>query len=157
MAPERRRHPDPSTSTIAGEPFMPKQIFVNLPIRDLARSKAFYEAIGAVNNPQFSDDTSACMVISDTIYVMLLTHPKWAHFTSKPISDAHASSEVMLALSSDNREAVDAMVSAAGATGGKADVNATQDLGFMYGRSFEDPDGHIWETFFMDMAQMPQG
>ncbi len=136
---------------------MPKQIFVNLPIRDLAKSKAFYEAIGAVNNPQFSDDTSACMVISDTIYVMLLTHLKWAHFTKKPISDAHAASEVMLALSADNRQDVDAMVTAAGATGGKADVNAIQDLGFMYGRSFEDPDGHIWETFFMDMSQMPQG
>ncbi len=136
---------------------MPKQIFVNLPIRDLARSKAFYEAIGAVANPQFSDDTSACMVLSDTIYVMLLTHPKWATFTRKPISDAHAASEVMLALSADDRQAVDAMVAAAAATGGKPDVNAIQDLGFMYGRSFEDPDGHVWETFFMDMSQMPQG
>jgi len=136
---------------------MPKQLFVNLPVRDLPTSRSFYEAIGAVNNPQFSDDTAACMVLSDTIYVMLLTHPKWASFTNKPISDAHAASEVMLALSADDRQAVDAMVAAAGASGGKADVNATQDLGFMYGRSFEDPDGHIWETFFMDMSQMPQG
>jgi predicted lactoylglutathione lyase len=136
---------------------MAKQIFVNLPVRDLGRAKVFYEAIGAVNNPQFSDDTSACMVISDTIYVMLLTHPKWAHFTKKPISDARAASEVMLALSADDRGAVDAMVAAAGAHGGKPDVNAVQDLGFMYGRSFEDVDGHIWEAFFMDMSRMPQG
>ncbi len=135
---------------------MAKQIFVNLPVTDLAKAKTFYEAIGAVNNPQFSDDTSACMVLSDTIYVMLLTHPKWTRFTSKPISDAHQASEVMLALSADDRQAVDAMTEAAGAHGGKADVNPKQDLGFMYGRSFEDVDGHIWETFFMDMSQMPQ-
>ena len=136
---------------------MAKQIFVNLPVRDLTKAKAFYEAIGAVNNPQFSDETSACMVWSDTVFVMLLTHAKWATFTKKPISDAHLASEVMLALSADDRQAVDAMVNAAGAQGGKADVNPTQDLGFMYGRSFEDPDGHIWETFHMDMSQMPQG
>jgi predicted lactoylglutathione lyase len=136
---------------------MPRQLFVNLPVRDLPRSRSFYEAIGAVNNPQFSDDTAACMVLSDTIHVMLLTHPKWTFFTKKPISDAHAASEVMLALSVDDRRAVDAMVAAAGATGGKPDVNATQDLGFMYSRSFEDPDGHVWETFFMDMSQVPQG
>ena len=136
---------------------MAKQIFINLPIRDLARSKAFYEAIGAVNNPQFSDDTGACMVLSDTIFVMLLTHPKWSSFTKKPISDAHRASEVMLALSADDRQAVDTMVDKAGAHGGKADVNPAQDHGFMYGRSFEDLDGHIWETFFMDMSQMPQG
>ena len=136
---------------------MAKQIFVNLPVRDLTKAKAFYEAIGAVNNPQFSDDSSACMVLSDTIFVMLLTHEKWAFFTKKPISDARQASEVMLALSADDRQAVDAMVNAAGAQGGKADVNPTQDLGFMYGRSFEDPDGHIWETFHMDMSQVPQG
>ena len=136
---------------------MAKQIFVNLPVRDLPRAKAFYEAIGAVNNPQFSDDTAACMVWSDTVFVMLLTHAKWASFTKKPISDARQASEVMLALSADDRQAVDAMVSTAGAQGGKSDVNPTQDLGFMYGRSFEDLDGHIWETFHMDMSQMPQG
>ncbi|MEP6503473.1 MAG: lactoylglutathione lyase [Betaproteobacteria bacterium] len=136
---------------------MAQQIFINLPVTDLPKAKAFYEAIGAVNNPQFSDDTAACMVLSDTIYVMLLTHPKWASFTRKPIVDARHASEVMLALSADDRQAVDAMVDAAGANGGKADVNALQDLGFMYGRSFEDLDGHIWETFFMDMSRMPQG
>ena len=134
---------------------MPKQIFINLPVRDLPQAKAFYEAIGAVNNPQFSDDTGACMVLSDTIFVMLLTHTKWATFTQKPIVDARQASEVMLALNADDRNAVDALVAAAGANGGKADVNPRQDLGFMYGRSFEDLDGHIWETFFMDMSQMP--
>jgi predicted lactoylglutathione lyase len=136
---------------------MAKQIFINLPVRDLAKSRAFYEAIGAVNNPQFSDETAACMVLSDTLFVMLLTHPKWASFTNKPIADARQASEVMLALSADDRAAVDALVNGAGAQGGKADVNPVQDLGFMYGRSFEDPDGHIWETFHMDMSQMPQG
>ncbi len=136
---------------------MAKQIFINLPVRDLTKAKAFYEAIGAVNNPQFSDENSACMVLSDTIFVMLLTHDKWAFFTKKPISDARQASEVMLALSADDRNAVDTMTRTAGTQGGKADVNPVQDHGFMYGRSFEDPDGHIWETFWMDMSQMPQG
>ena len=135
---------------------MTQQLFVNLPVRDLAKARTFYEAIGAVNNPQFSDDTSACMVLSDTLYVMLLTHAKWAFFTSKPIVDAHQASEVMLALSATDRKAVDAIVEAASANGGKADANPPQDHGFMYGRSFEDVDGHIWENFFMDMSQMPQ-
>ena len=136
---------------------MAKQIFVNLPVTDLPKAKAFYEAIGAVNNPQFSDAISACMVLSDTIFVMLLTHEKWAQFTRKPVADAHKASEVMLALSADDRKAVDAVVDAAGANGGKADINRPQDHGFMYGRSFEDMDGHIWETVFMDMSQMQQG
>lgn len=134
---------------------MPKQIFINLPVRDLSKAKAFYEAIGAIHNPQFSDDTGACMVLSDTIFVMLLTHAKWACFTQKPIADARHASEVMLALSADDRKAVDAFVVTAGANGGKADVNPPQDHGFMYGRSFEDVDGHIWETFYMDMSQVP--
>ena len=136
---------------------MAKQIFINLPVRDLPRSKAFYEAVGAVNNPQFTDDTAACMVLSDTIYVMLLTHAKWATFTTKAIVDAHQSSEVALALTLDDRPAVDAMVAAAAAHGGKADINPPQDHGFMYQRSVEDPDGHVWEPFFMDMSQMPKG
>jgi len=135
---------------------MSKQIFVNLPVRDLRKAKAFYEAIGATHNPQFSDETGACMVWSDTIFVMLLTHDKWGFFTKKPIADAHVASEVMLALSAENRQAVDAIVDAAKANGGKADVNPPQDHGFMYGRSFEDVDGHIWETVFMDMSRMPQ-
>ena len=136
---------------------MTKQLFVNLPVRDLQKSKTFYEAIGAVNNPQFSDQASACMVLSDTLFVMLLTHEKWTQFTSKPIADARQASEVMLALSADGRQAVDTIVDAAGTSGGRADVNPRQDLGFMYSRSFEDTDGHIWESVFMDMSQMPQG
>ena len=135
---------------------MTKQLFVNLPVSNLAKAKALYEAIGAVNNPQFSDQSSACMVLSDTLFVMLLTHEKWTQFTSKPIVDAHLASEVMLALSADTRQSVDTLVDAAGAHGGKADVNPRQDLGFMYSRSFEDVDGHIWEIVFMDMSQMPQ-
>jgi predicted lactoylglutathione lyase len=129
---------------------MPKMIFVNLPVRDLKKARAFYEAIGAVNNPQFSDETSACMVLSDTIHVMLLTHSKWAMFTKKPMTDAHTASEVMLALSADSRDAVNATANAAGISGGLADVNPPQDHGFMFGRSFEDPDGHIWEVMWMD-------
>ena len=136
---------------------MAKQIFINLPVRDLPKSKAFYEALGAVNNPQFTDDTAACMVLSDTIYVMLLTHAKWATFTRKPITDTSQSSAVSLALCLDDRQAVDALVDAAAAQGGKADVNPAQDQGFMYQRSVEDPDGHLWEPFFMDMSQMPKG
>jgi predicted lactoylglutathione lyase len=136
---------------------MPKQIFVNIAVRDLPRSKVFYEAIGAVNNPQFTDETAACMVISDTIYVMLLTHAKWAFFTKKAIADTRDASEVSLALSCDNRQEVDAMVEAARAHGGKPDVNPLQDHGFMYGRSFEDLDGHVWEPFHMDMSQFPKG
>ncbi len=134
---------------------MTRQIFVNLPVRDLARAKALYTAIGAVVNPQFSDDTAACMVFSDTIYVMLLTHAKWAAFTTKPIVDAHRDGEVMLAFACDDKAGVDAMVQAAAAHGGKADPNPTQDLGFMYSRSFEDVDGHVWEPFMMDMSKLP--
>ncbi|MDB5723116.1 MAG: lactoylglutathione lyase [Alphaproteobacteria bacterium] len=136
---------------------MPKMIFVNLPITDLQRSTAFYEAVGGTKNPQFSDDTASCIVFSDTIHAMLLTHDKYRQFTSKPIADAHASSAVLLCISADSREAVDATVESAVGAGGKADPGKTQDYGFMYGRSFEDPDGHHWEVMWMDMSQMPEG
>jgi predicted lactoylglutathione lyase len=136
---------------------MSKMIFVNLPVANLVKSKAFYEAISAKNNPQFTDDTSACMVFSDTINVMLITHDKWRMFTSKAIPDSHQSIEVMLAISCDSRDTVDTMVDAAGANGGKPDVNPKQDQGFMYNRSFEDPDGHIWEAMWMDMSAIPNG
>jgi uncharacterized protein len=136
---------------------MSRMIFVNLPVRDLAKARAFYEAIGAVNNPQFSDETAACMVFSDAIHVMLLTHDKWAFFTKKPIADAHTASEMMLALSCENRDAVLAIAEAAGKAGGVADVNPAQDHGFMLNRSFEDPDGHIWEAMWMDPAAVPSG
>ena len=129
-----------------------QMIFVNLPVADLGRSKAFYEAIGFTNNKQFSHDTSACMVLSETIMVMLLTHPKWARFTSKVIPDPKTTAQVLLCISRGSRESVDAIVKRATREGGTADPTPVQDLGFMYGRSFEDPDGHIWETVWMNPA-----
>jgi predicted lactoylglutathione lyase len=135
---------------------MPKMIFVNLPVADLPKSKAFYEAVGFTNNPQFTNDQAACMVWSDTIMVMLLTHDFWKTFTDRTIPDAHESAQVFLCLSQDSREAVDAIVKRAGAAGGKAEPTPTQDHGFMYGSSFEDPDGHIWENVYMDMAAVPE-
>lgn len=135
---------------------MTKMIFVNLPVADLATSTRFYSALGFVNNPNFSDDTAACMVWSESIHVMLLTHAKWRTFTSRPIPPPTAS-EVMLALSFDSREAVDEMNHAAASHGGTADINPMQDLGFMYNRNLADPDGHVWETFWMDPSAVPAG
>lgn len=134
---------------------MSKLIFINLPVKDLERSKAFYEAVGAGNNPAFSDDTAACMVFSDTIHAMLLSHEKWRQFTSKPIVDAHANAQVLLCLSADSRDEVSRLVTRASSAGGKADPTPVQDYGFMYGRSFEDPDGHIWEVMWMDPSAIP--
>ena len=136
---------------------MTQMIFVNLPVADLARSKAFYEAIGFTNEPKFTNEMAACMVLSDAIYVMLLTHDFWKTFTSKDIPDAKKSAQFMLALSREDCTAVDDIVDAAAAAGGTADPNAKQDHGFMYGRSFEDPDGHIWEPNWMDPAAVKQG
>jgi len=130
---------------------MSKLIFVNLPVADLAASQAFYEAIGFTNNPQFTDETAACMVLTDTIHAMLLTHDKFAGFTPKTIADAKTVSEVLICISEDSREDVDAMTEKALAAGGR-ETRERQDYGFMYGRSFEDPDGHIWEPMWMDMA-----
>ena len=128
---------------------MTKMIFVNLPVRDLAKSTAFYEAVGGVKNPQFSDETASCMVFSETIYAMLLTHDKYKMFTQRPIADARKSSAVLIALTVENRTDVDSIVDRAAQTGGIADPNPKQDHGFMYGRSFEDPDGHVWELIWM--------
>ena len=136
---------------------MPQMIFVNLPVTDLARSIAFYEAAGARQNPKFSDDKSMCMVFSDTIFVMLLTHDKFAQFTSRPIADAHATVQALLCLSTDSRERVDALVDSAAAAGGGGDPNPKQDYGFMYSRSVADPDGHVWEIMWMDPAAAEQG
>ena len=129
---------------------MSKLIFVNLPVTDLARSTAFYEALGATRNPMFSDHTATCIVFSETIHAMLLTHDKYRQFTAKPIADAHRSSQVLICLSETSRADVDATVERAARAGGKADPGAIQDHGFMYGRSFEDPDGHHWEVMWMD-------
>jgi uncharacterized protein len=133
---------------------MSRMIFVNLPVTDLKSSMAFYTALGFKNNPHFTDDTAACMVWSEAINVMLLTHAKWRTFTSRAIPPA-TSSEVMLALSCDSRQAVDAMNKAAAANGGTADINPMQDLGFMYNRNLADPDGHVWEAMWMDPAAIP--
>lgn len=130
---------------------MSRMIFVNLPVTDLPNARAFYEAIGFTNNPQFTDETAACMVWSESINVMLLTHEKWRTFTSRPIPPV-TSSEVMLAISFDSRAAVDAVNDAAAANGGTADINPVQDLGFMYNRNLSDPDGHVWEAMWMDQA-----
>lgn len=133
---------------------MSRMIFVNLPVTDLEASMKFYRSIGFENNPQFTDDTAACMVWSETINAMLHTHGSWRRFTDRPIPPS-TSSEVMLAVSCDSREAVDAMNEAAAQNGGVADVNPVQDLGFMYNRNLADPDGHVWEAMWMDPAAMP--
>lgn len=130
---------------------MSKMIFASLPVTDLAASIAFYQALGFEQNPQFSDDSSACMVWSEAIYAMLLTHAKWRTFTERPLP-APGATGVMLSLSMDDRDAVDAMNRAAAAHGGQADVNPVQDLGFMYSRDLADPDGHLWGAFWMDPA-----
>ena len=135
---------------------MSRMIFINLPVADLKASMSFYAALGFTNNPQFTDDTAACMVLSETINAMLLTHDKWRTFTARPIPPA-SSSEVMLAISCATRDEVDAMNKAASENGGTADINPVQDLGFMYNRNLADPDGHVWEAMWMDMSAMPTG
>jgi uncharacterized protein len=131
---------------------MTRMIFVNLPVKDLQRSKAFYEAIGFRNEPKFSNHAAAMMVLSDTISVMLLTHPFYATFTRKPIADANNSSQVLLCISCDSPAEVDRIVDAAAAAGGKIDQSLKSETGGgpMYGRDFEDPDGHQWEPMWMD-------
>ena len=130
---------------------MDRMIFINFPVADLPRAKAFYTSLGFRNEPKFTDETAACMVWSDAIHVMLLTHDKWRSFTDKPLP-ASGTCGVMLALSCPDRGAVDTMVDTAGAEGGTADANPMMDLGFMYSRSFADPDGHLWEPMWMDPA-----
>jgi predicted lactoylglutathione lyase len=137
----------------------PRMIFVNLPVADLERSKAFYGALGFRNEPKFSNDAAAMMVLSDTISVMLLTHPFYASFTSRPIADAHATSQVMLCISCESRDEVDTITNAAAAAGGKVDQSLRSETegGPMYGRDFEDPDGHQWEPMWMDPEFIAKG
>lgn len=135
---------------------MTKMIFVSLPVTDLAASTAFYKALGFEQNPQFSDDAGACMVWSEAIYVMLVTHAKWRTFTQRPFPPA-GSAGSMLSLALDSRDAVDEMNRAAAAHGGQADVNPAEDLGFMYTRDLADPDGHMWAALWMDPAAIAQG
>lgn len=134
---------------------MPRMIFVNLPVADLAASTRFYEAIGCSRNPQFSDAKASSMVWSDTITFQLLTREYFSTFISKEIPDAHRTCQVLFALSHDSRDEVDAIVDAASSAGGKADVREIMDLGWLYNRAFADPDGHVFEVVWMDAGAMP--
>ena len=132
---------------------MPTQIFVNLPVKDLERSKNFFTALGYSFNSQFTDENAACLVISDNIYAMLLVEPFFKSFTQKEITDTSHSTEAILALGVDSREQVDELADKAMAAGaGK--YNDPSDQGFMYSRSFQDPDGHLWEVLYMDPAHV---
>jgi uncharacterized protein len=135
---------------------MSKMIFVNLPVRDLAASTAFYVALGGEVNAQFSGEQSTSLMFSDTIGVMLLTHDHYRQFTQRPIGDARRESQALLALSVDSRDAVDATLTRAVDAGGRADPNPAQDLGFMFNRHVEDPDGNVWEIMWMDAAALTQ-
>src|SRR5215831_9173157 len=128
---------------------MATKIFVNLPVSDLKKSMAFFTSLGFTFNAQFTDDTAACMVVSDNIFVMLLTKPKFKSFTPKLICDATKSTEVLVCLSSESRQEVDELVRKAVAAGGKTHQEP-QDHGFMYGHGFQDLDGHIWELAYME-------
>ncbi len=134
---------------------MPTKIFVNLPVKDLDKSMKFFKQLGFTFNPQFTDETAASMVISDDIYAMLLTHAKFKEFTKKEIADANKTTEVMTALALDSKEAVNEMTEKAVKAGG-TEPRPPMDYGFMFGRSFEDPDGHIWEPFWMDPSHVQQ-
>lgn len=134
---------------------MARQLFVNLAVEDLDRTVAFFTALGFTFNPKFTSDQATCLVISDQISVMLLTRPFFAGFTPKPIADAHAVTETLLALSCDTREEVDTIVAKAVAAGAATPI-AAKDHGFMYQHGFEDLDGHQWEVFWMDEAAFPQ-
>jgi uncharacterized protein len=129
------------------------KMFVNLPVKDLAKSIAFYKALGFTFNPQFTDDTAGCMVISEHNYAMLLTHEKFKSFTTKPIPDALTTTGMLVALALDSKQAVDDMVGRALKAGGK-EPKPKQDHGFMVQRTFEDLDGHTWEPFFMDPSHV---
>jgi predicted lactoylglutathione lyase len=133
---------------------MAKKIFINLPVSDLNKSIEFYTKIGFTNNPAFTDDTAACMVLTEEIYVMLLTHNKFSQFSSKKIIDAKTSSGVINSISVDSLEEVNTMADAALAAGG-SEPSAPKDYGFMQQRSFNDLDGNHWEVLFMDMSQVP--
>lgn len=133
---------------------MSTKIFVNLPVADLEKSKGFYTKIGFTINPQFSDETGACVVISEEIYIMILTHDKFKGFSKKEIPDTSYVTEVLNALSLDSKEEVDNMAQKATDAGGK--IVRTEDLGFMYTKAIEDLDGHTWELFYMDISKFPK-
>lgn len=130
---------------------MPRQIFVNLPVKDLKRSIAFFTSLGFTFNPQFTDDTATCMIVGENNYAMLLTEEKFKTFSPKPICDATKFAEVLVAINFDSREQVDDVIRKAVANGGKTYADP-KDHGFMYQHGFQDPDGHVWEIFWMDPA-----
>lgn len=132
---------------------MVSKIFVNLPVKDLDKSMAFFKALGFSFNPQFTDATAACMVINTDIFAMLLTHGKVKEFTNKQIADAHKTTEVLTALAVGSKESVNEMAEKALKAGGK-EAYPAKDHGFMFVRSFEDPDGHIWELVWMDQQHV---
>lgn len=134
---------------------MTKMIFVNLPVKDLAAATRLYQAIGCEKNEAFSNDQAASLVWSDTITFQLLTHDYFATYAPKPIADARQAVGMLIALNRDSREAVDAIVEAAATAGGKADVRAPMNMGWMYNRAFEDADGHVFEAVWMDMSALP--
>lgn len=134
---------------------MKAQVFINLPVEDLSSSITLYETIGFKNEPNFTDETAACMKLSDEIYVMLLTHDKFGQFTTKSIANSRSTAAVINALAVDSKDEVDQMVMKA-LRAGATEPTAAQDHGFMYQRTFEDFDGHLWEVFYMDMSQIPQ-
>ena len=133
---------------------MHKQIFVNLPVKNVERTRAFFAGLGFSFNPQYSNDQALCMQIGENIFAMLLVERFFQGFTSKPIADARVSTEVLTCLSCESREEVDALVAKAVAAGGRT-PNPKQDHGFMYGHGFEDLDGHIWEVMWMDPTATP--
>ena len=135
---------------------MPTLIFVNLPVKDLSRSVEFFTKLGFTFNPQFTDETATCMIVSETIYVMLLTEAKFQTFTPKAICDAKQSTEVLVSLALESRQAVEDLVRKAFDAGG-SNYAEPQDYGFMYQHGFEDLDGHIWELFYMDPSAVNQG
>ena len=135
---------------------MATKIFVNLPVKDLKKSIEFFTNLDFAFNPQFTDETATCMIVSEDIFVMLLTHDKFKSFTPKDICDATKSTEVLLCLSCDSRDKVNDMVSKAVAAGGTT-YNQPQDHGFMYGHGFQDLDGHIWELIYMEPSAIKQG
>jgi predicted lactoylglutathione lyase len=134
---------------------MATKIFVNLPVKNLDQTKAFFTQLGYTFNLQFTDENAACMVISEDIYVMLLTEPFFKRFTKKDVVDATKSTEAIICLSADSRAAVDALVQKAIAAGGTT-PNELQDHGYMYGHGFQDLDGHLWEVMWMDPAAIQQ-
>jgi uncharacterized protein len=129
---------------------MPKMIFINLPVTNLATSTRFYEAIGCLKNEKFSDEKASSMIWADTITFQLLTRDYFGTFTTKPVADAHATCQALLCLSRDSREDVDSLTEAAAGAGGRADMRAPIDMGFLYNRAFEDPDGHVFELVWLN-------